>query len=264
MKQLRIEVADTYPKREYGLMNRKKLAQDRGMLFKFPYFNKLSFWMKNTYIPLDIAFLDDKGTVLQIESMSPLSTRAIVSNYPCRYALEVNKGWFKDNGVREGSIISGEGITHKKGVIIKKLAQVINAPPIAPIEEGIDPNITPPNEQLPGEIPQKQLPGETREEQRDPDVKLNRTMRELIEDADTKGLSLLIIYQIKERPDKPPLVLPPKKISGPFTFEADEYGDEGSVVKCWDEQDAGWKSFLIDNIISLDYFNPEIIENVGG
>jgi len=263
MKQLRIEVADTYPKREYGLMNRKKLASDGGMLFKFPYFNRLAFWMKNTYIPLDIAFLDDDGTVLQIESMSPLSTRAIVSNYPCRYALEVNKGWFKNNGVREGSTILGEGITHKKGVAIKKKAQNMYAPPNAPIEEGEDPKLPPPPEQLPGEIPQ-QLPGETREEQRDPDVKLNRTMRELLEDADIKGLPLLIIYQIKERPDKPPLVLPPKKISGPFTFEADEYGDEGAIVKCWDEQDASWKSFLIDNIISLDYFNPEIIQNVEG
>ena len=251
MKQLQIEVADTYAKREYGLMNRKKLAKNRGMLFKFPYFNKLSFWMKNTYIPLDIAFLDDKGRILQIESMCPLSTKPIVSNFPCRYALEVNKGWFEENGVKEGSIIFGEGITHKKGISINKTAQNIEAPPVAPYEEDT-PSPTP-----------EQLPGETVQEQRDPDVRLNMTMKELIEDADIKGLPLLIVYQIKQREDKPPLVLPPKKISGPFTFEPDEYGDEDAIVKCWDEQDAQWKSFLIDNILKLDYFNPEMIKNVG-
>lgn len=258
MKTLRIEVADTYPKREYGLMNRKKLASDGGMLFKFPYYNRLSFWMKDTYIPLDIAFIDDDGVVLQIESMSPMSTKAVVSDSPCKYALEVNKGWFEENDIREGSVILGEGITHKKGIAINRTAQNLEAPPVAPIEEvpdPLDPMAQP---------PLGELPGETVREQRDPDVKLNITIRELIEDADFKGLSLLVIYQIKERPGKPALVLPPKKVSGPFTFEPDEFGDEGAVVKCWDEQDAQWKSFLIDNILSIDYFDEEIIENVGG
>ena len=255
MKQLRVEVADTYPKREYGLMNRKKLAKDQGMLFKFPYYNRLSFWMQNTYIPLDIAFIDDDGVVMQIEAMSPMNTKAVVSDNPCRYALEVNKGWFDENGVRKGSVILGEGITHKKGVFINKLAQVLDVPPIAPEYQDIPPVQMPPIEQL---------PGETVVEQRDPDVRLNITIKELIEDANYKGLSLLIIYQIKQRPDKPSLVLPPKKISGPFTFEEDEFGDPDAIVKCWDEQDAQFKSFLIDNIISLDYFDSEIIEDVGG
>jgi len=263
MKQLRVEVADTYPKREYGLMNRKKLAEDQGMLFKFPYYNRLNFWMKNTYIPLDIAFINDEGVVLQIESMSPHSTKAVFSNYPCRYALEVNKGWFNKNDVKEGSIIVGEGITHKKGILLNKSAQVLapffmNAPP-AQNPENPEMDTTEMQPQDP-----EQLPGETVREQRDPEVRLNRTIRELIEDADYKGLSLLIIYQIKQRPDKPPLVLPPKKISGPFSFEPDEFGEEDAIVKCWDEQDAEWKSFLIDNIISLDYFDPQNNENIAG
>jgi uncharacterized membrane protein (UPF0127 family) len=94
MKKLKIELADTPSKRELGLMGRKKLAQNNGMLFKFPESNVLSFWMKNTYIPLDIAFLDDNGRIVQIESMNPLSTRTTSAKQPCRYALEVNKDWF--------------------------------------------------------------------------------------------------------------------------------------------------------------------------
>jgi len=260
MKELKIEVADTHPKREYGLMNRKKLASDGGMLFKFPYRQRLSFWMSNTYIPLDIAFLDDNGVVLQIEEMSPLSTKATVSERPCRYALEVNKGWFVENNVKEGSIICGEGITHKKGVPFKKSAQTMNAPSIVPSEA--DPVMVP--EIAPKLPPVGQLPGETVREQRDPDVRLNRTLRELIQDADYKGLSLLMVYQIKQRPNKPPLTLPPKKISGPFMFEPDEFGDSDAIVKCWDDQEATWKSFLIDNIVSLDYFDQENIKNIRG
>jgi uncharacterized protein len=267
MKQLRVEVADSFPKREKGLMHRKKLSSGNGMLFKFPYINRLSFWMKNTYVPLDIAFIDDDGMILQIKPMTPMSTKAVVSDFPCRYALEVNRGWFDNNNIREGSTVLGEGITHKKGVAIKvKTAQVMDAPPIVPLEEEVDPM----NPQAPQAQPPQteQLPGETVLEQRDPDVRLNITIKELIEDADFKGLSLSLIYQIKERPGKPQLVLPPKKISGPFNFEPDEFGDEDAIVKCWDEQDAEWKSFLIDNIVSIDYFGEgnveENVENVEG
>jgi len=258
MKELRVEVADTCPKRERGLMGIKKLAKDSGMLFKFPYFHRLAFWMKNTYVPLDIAFLDDDGVVMQIEEMTPLSTRAIVADRPCKIALEVNQGWFKENGIEKGSLICGEGITHKRGISLNKSAQmtpapVFNAPPLDPTEA--IPEMTP---------PETQLPGETVREQRDPDVKLNITIRELIEDADYRGLALSIVYRIKDRPSKPPLTLPPKKISGPFTFEPDEFGDEDAIVKCWDEQEAQWKSFLISNIMSLDYFDPENVENIKG
>ena len=113
MKKLKIEIADTPNKRELGLMGRKNLDSDRGMLFKFPESQHLGFWMKNTYIPLDIAFLNEKGIVTQIEKMAPLSTRSIRSILPCKYALEVNKGWFDDNNIGIGDSIFGDGITHK-------------------------------------------------------------------------------------------------------------------------------------------------------
>ena len=66
--KLRVEVADTSEKRQIGLMYRDSLVDDHGMLFKFPSANHLSFWMQNTYIPLDIAFINDDGRILQIDS----------------------------------------------------------------------------------------------------------------------------------------------------------------------------------------------------
>ena len=107
IKKLYVEVADTPIKRETGLMGRKQLSSDRGMLFKFPNKMKLSFWMKDTYIPLDIAFVDDDGKILQIEQMSPLNTKSIRSVFPCKYAIETNKNWFKDNHVGVGDYIDG-------------------------------------------------------------------------------------------------------------------------------------------------------------
>ena len=75
--------------------------------------------MANTYIPLDIAFFDDDGKIFQIESMTPLSTKKISSNKPCRYALEVNRGWFRDNNIRVGNYIGGVGISD-----LNKIAQI--------------------------------------------------------------------------------------------------------------------------------------------
>ena len=105
--KLRVEVADTNEKRQRGLMHRNSLDADHGMLFKFPRYDHLSFWMQNTYIPLDIAFLDDDGRVLQISQMSPLSTRSIRSEERCRYALETNRGWFEKNNIQRGSKLNG-------------------------------------------------------------------------------------------------------------------------------------------------------------
>lgn len=212
-------------------MNRKYLPKNQGMLFKFHNPTFASFWMKDTYIPLDIAFLDDNGRVLQIESMTPLNTRAIYSNNQCRYALEVNHGWFTENNVKVGSRIDGEGIRRHK-----KIAQM--TPPMPPPISGAVPGVP---EAIPGQPPT----GESA--QPSPDVMLNLTYKERLKDAGVKGKKLLIIYQTKGGKS-----LPPKIISPPFTFEKDEDGHHDAVVKAWDEQTGGWKSFLIDNILSLE------------
>ena len=103
--KLDIEIADTPEKRLKGLMNRKKLDPNSGMMFVFQDSDEHSFWMKDTHIPLSIAYIDDKGTILNIEDMKPHSLDSVKPNGPCRYALEVNKGWFDKNGIRAGDEI---------------------------------------------------------------------------------------------------------------------------------------------------------------
>lgn len=99
---LYVEVAKDDESRALGLMYRKRLASNRGMLFCFPGDSRYSFWMKDTYIPLDIGFIDSSGKLLEVRSMIPMSTRSVRSSKKCRYALEVNRGWFENNGIKPG------------------------------------------------------------------------------------------------------------------------------------------------------------------
>lgn len=102
-----VEIADTGLARRTGLMNRDSLPADQGMLFSYDQPRELSFWMKNTKIPLDIAFVDEDGTIFQIEQMQPLDEDHTVSIRAARFALEMNQGWFKKHGVRVGDKIEG-------------------------------------------------------------------------------------------------------------------------------------------------------------
>ena len=104
-KILHIEEADSPLKRSLGLMYRKSLDQDSGMLFIFPDSNMRSFWMKDTHIPLSIAYIDRKGIIINIEDMKPLEVASVKSSGPCKYALEVNQGWFEKNGISVGDKI---------------------------------------------------------------------------------------------------------------------------------------------------------------
>jgi uncharacterized membrane protein (UPF0127 family) len=101
------EVARTPDDRETGLMNRFSLQTDHGMLFVFEHPQQLSFWMKNTYIPLSIAFLDQNGQILNIEDMAPQTESTHWSTGPALYALEMRKGWFLDRGVKAGDRVEG-------------------------------------------------------------------------------------------------------------------------------------------------------------
>lgn len=104
--EVRAEIARTPAEMSRGLMYRRALGRDRGMLFAYETPRTLSFWMKNTRIPLDIAFLDDEGRILQIEGMRPYDEASrTVSREPARYALEMNRGWFAANGVGVGDIV---------------------------------------------------------------------------------------------------------------------------------------------------------------
>jgi len=102
------EVAKTPEKRNQGLMFRTSLAPDSGMLFVFEQDETLRFWMKNTYIPLAIAFIDANGIITDILEMAPMDTvTRYASSKPVRYALEVNSGWFFSKQIKPGDTVLG-------------------------------------------------------------------------------------------------------------------------------------------------------------
>lgn len=103
--ELFVELADTPFKRQQGLMFRNELDEDSGMLFTFKYPQKLSFWGLNTFIPLDIAFIDKKGVIRDINHIDPMSKKSVSCNAPCKYALEVNYNYFKKNNIEIGDKI---------------------------------------------------------------------------------------------------------------------------------------------------------------
>ncbi len=102
--EVRVEIADRASERARGLMHRTTLAENRGMLFVFRSEERLSFWMKDTLIPLSIAFMDTEGRIVDIQDMKPLDDDppSYVSARPARYALEVNQGFFEERGVEVG------------------------------------------------------------------------------------------------------------------------------------------------------------------
>lgn len=101
------EVAATAAERQIGLMYRFNLPADRGMLFVFPERQPLAFWMRNTFIPLSIAFIDAEGRILNVEDMAPRDETSVPSRGLALYALEMRKGWFADRGVGAGARITG-------------------------------------------------------------------------------------------------------------------------------------------------------------
>ncbi len=96
------EIADNQELRAEGLMNRDSLAANHGMLFVYGTAEVRSFWMRNTRIPLDIAFIDANGVIINIEQMEPQSDQNYFSQGPMMYALEMDQGWFEANGVKPG------------------------------------------------------------------------------------------------------------------------------------------------------------------
>ncbi|MBI2070089.1 MAG: DUF192 domain-containing protein [Elusimicrobia bacterium] len=103
-KKMRVYLADDSDKRREGLMQAGKndLGPEEGMLFVFPTDGYLSFWMKNTPLPLDIAFLRADGTVINILAMKPYDLSNYSSAEPARYALETHAGWFLRNDIEPG------------------------------------------------------------------------------------------------------------------------------------------------------------------
>jgi uncharacterized membrane protein (UPF0127 family) len=107
MHVIQAEVAATPEARTTGLMYRKTLAPNHGMLFIFDQANVQCFWMRNTFIPLSIAFLQDDGTIVNIADMKPQSDDSHCSSKPVRLALEMEQGWFAARAMTPGKKILG-------------------------------------------------------------------------------------------------------------------------------------------------------------
>ena len=107
MHLITAEVASTPQAREKGLMFRKELAPNHGMLFVFPTPSNLCFWMMNTIVPLSIAFMRDDGTIVNIADMQPMTVNSHCATESVRFALEMEQGWFAKRGITAGKQIAG-------------------------------------------------------------------------------------------------------------------------------------------------------------
>jgi len=103
--EILVEVAKSPEERAKGLMNRKHLGKDEGMLFIFEMEDYHGFWMKNTLIPLSIAFIDKERKIVSVAAMKPLTLESHDPPRPILYALEMNKGWFAAHGIKAGDIV---------------------------------------------------------------------------------------------------------------------------------------------------------------
>lgn len=107
MHRIDAEVAATDESRMVGLMHRKTMPEARGMLFIFDGVGSHCMWMKDTWLPLSVAFIDEGGRITNVEDMAPETEDSHCAASPARYALEMNRGWFKTRGIKPGARISG-------------------------------------------------------------------------------------------------------------------------------------------------------------
>ena len=107
MHLVRAEVAADNPSRSRGLMHRKSLAPNAGMLFVFDAPALHCMWMRNTYIPLSVAFLDAQGSIINIADMQPHNEESHCAARPALYALEMTQGWFAQRGIKPGLKLGG-------------------------------------------------------------------------------------------------------------------------------------------------------------
>jgi uncharacterized membrane protein (UPF0127 family) len=108
MHVIQAEVAVTPQERAIGLMHRQSMPPNHGMLFVFESPEPQCFWMRNTLLPLSIAFVADDGSIVNIADMKPLDETSHCSTKPVRYALEMNQGWFAKRGIKPGSKLKGQ------------------------------------------------------------------------------------------------------------------------------------------------------------
>ena len=108
MHVLQVQLAQTPEQQQIGLMFRKSMGTNEGMLFVFDEPRQQCFWMKNTLLPLSVAFIADDGSVVNLDNMKPQTLDSHCSTKPVRFVLEMNVGWFDKRGIKAGSKFAGE------------------------------------------------------------------------------------------------------------------------------------------------------------
>jgi uncharacterized membrane protein (UPF0127 family) len=107
MHVIQAEVAATPTQQMIGMMGRRSMGTNEGMLFVYEQPDRLCFWMRNTLIPLSIAFVADDGRIVHLADMKPLDETSHCSTEPVRFALEMNQGWFAKRGMKKGDRLRG-------------------------------------------------------------------------------------------------------------------------------------------------------------
>jgi uncharacterized protein len=111
MHLIKAEIAQTPREHAIGLMFRTQMGNNEGMLFAFPQASKQCFWMKNTLIPLAVAFVDEQGVIVNLDEMQAQTESPHCSTKPVRFVLEMNKGWFSKRGIKAGMALAGQPFT---------------------------------------------------------------------------------------------------------------------------------------------------------
>lgn len=110
---IKVEVAQSPQEHQIGLMHRRTMPTNEGMLFIFERAEQQCFWMKNTLLPLAVAFIDDEGVIVNLDEMKPETLQSHCSSKPVRFVLEMNKGWFKKRDITAGTKLKGEVFSNK-------------------------------------------------------------------------------------------------------------------------------------------------------
>lgn len=113
--EVEVEIADDRAEQQRGLMERTELAENAGMLFVFDREEPRSFWMRNTLIPLSIAYIDSEGRIIDMQDMQPLDETSHPSAEPAQYALEVNQGFFDERGIEVGDEVELPDLRGSRG-----------------------------------------------------------------------------------------------------------------------------------------------------
>jgi uncharacterized membrane protein (UPF0127 family) len=111
--QIDAQVAQSPEEREFGLMFRKEMPQNEGMIFVFEQPATQCFWMKNTLLPLTAAFVAEDGRIVNLADMKPMTEDSHCSRQPVRFVLEMNQGWFARKNIKEGSKLGGDLFTRR-------------------------------------------------------------------------------------------------------------------------------------------------------